>query len=222
VGNFLEYVRAGRYEGTFFHRSTTINPESIQIVQGGGFGISGNSIFPVETNPPIALETGPANRRGTIAMARTTDPNSATSQWYFNVTDNPGLDFNYAVFGRVVGEEGLAVLDAIGGVPVYDASPQLGAVFRELPLTEPALVVSSLVMVESVREIGLGISSAGMGEEGFRIAWWTVPAGLPARVLRCENLSAGDWVEVAAGITGGEFTDAEPPSGRGFYSVVYP
>jgi cyclophilin family peptidyl-prolyl cis-trans isomerase len=87
-------------------------------------------------------------------MARTAAPNSATSQWFFNVTDNPALDPSpgndgYAVFGAVIGG-GISVIEAIGAVPVYDLSVQLGATFSELPLLNPALEPQNLVMVNSI------------------------------------------------------------------------
>jgi len=108
----------------------------------------------VTTDPPIVLESGSAtNVRGTIAMARTSAPTSATSQFFFNVQSNPALDGNYAVFGNVVGAAGLAAIDAIGAVPVYDASVQLGAAFTELPLLNPALDSSNVVLVQSVNVV---------------------------------------------------------------------
>lgn len=153
VANFLDYVTSDRYTSTIFHRSTTYNPFGIQIIQGGGFELvatpTGSQLLPVEADPPIPLETSSANLRGTLAMARTNDPDSATSQWYFNVTDSPGLDFNYAVFGSVIGT-GLDVIDTIAAVPVYDASPQLGATFAELPLLEASLEPQSFVLVDDV------------------------------------------------------------------------
>lgn len=149
VANFLDYVTSDRYASTIFHRSTTYDPAGIQIVQGGGFVLTETQIVPVETDPPIPLEASTANLRGTLAMARTSDPDSATSQWYFNVTDNPGLDFNYAVFGSVIGT-GLDVVDTIAAVPVYNVSEQLGPTFAELPLIEPTLQAPSFVLVDDV------------------------------------------------------------------------
>ena len=154
VANFLSYVNANRYDSTIIHRSTTYNPADIQIVQGGGYLLSGGQLLPVTTDPPIVLESGSAtNVRGTIAMARTSAPNSATSQFFFNVQSNPALDGNYAVFGNVVGAAGLAAIDAIGAVPVYDVSVQLGAAFTELPLLNPALDPSNVVLVQSVNVV---------------------------------------------------------------------
>ena len=154
VANFLSYVNANRYDSTIIHRSTTYNPADIQIVQGGGYLLSGGQLLSVTTDPPIVLESGTAtNVRGTIAMARGSAPNSATSQFFFNVQSNPALDGNYAVFGNVVGAAGLAAIDAIGAVPVYDVSVQLGAAFTELPLLNPALDSSNVVLVQSVNVV---------------------------------------------------------------------
>jgi cyclophilin family peptidyl-prolyl cis-trans isomerase len=150
VANFLSYVNAGSYTSSIIHRSTTYNPSDIQIVQGGGFYVSGSQLLSIPTNAPIILESGTVgNVRGTIAMARGVATDSATSQFFFNVQSNPALDGNYAVFGNVVGAAGLAALDALGAVQVYDCSVQLGSTFSELPLLAPSLDVSSLVMVTS-------------------------------------------------------------------------
>ena len=121
VANFLQYVRAGHYNGTVFHRVI----ENFMI-QGGGFTPDLNQ---KPTRAPIPLESknGLKNERGTIAMARTSDPNSATSQFFINVVDNPRLDFpsfdghGYAVFGKVVA--GMDVVDAIRKLPTVSSGP---------------------------------------------------------------------------------------------------
>ncbi len=115
VANFLEYVRAGFYDGTTFHRVI-----ETFMVQGGGFT---PDMKQKPTRAPIPAEStnGLKNDRGTIAMARTSDPNSATSQFFINVVDNPRLDYpsfdgtGYTVFGRVV--EGMDVVDKIKAAP---------------------------------------------------------------------------------------------------------
>jgi peptidyl-prolyl cis-trans isomerase A (cyclophilin A) len=150
VANFMSYVDAGLYNSTIIHRSTTYNPSDIQIIQGGGFVLQGSTISPVSTFAPIPLQALYSNTRGTIAMARTNDPDSATSGWFFNVTDNLALDDGYAVFGSVIDATGLSVIDEIAGLPVYDATVQLGGAFSELPLTAPALQVGNLVIINSV------------------------------------------------------------------------
>ena len=120
VENFVAYVKAGHYDGTIFHRVI-----STFMIQGGGMK---PDLSEKPTRAPIALESrnGLSNLRGTIAMARTMDPNSATSQFFINVADNVRLDQpnspdgnGYAVFGKVV--EGMDVVDKIKDVPVKDA-----------------------------------------------------------------------------------------------------
>ena len=163
VANFLAYVNAGSYTSSLIHRSTTYNPADIQIVQGGGFALTNNAVDSIPTFPSIKLEKDPPkNVRGTIAMARGAAADSATSQFFFNVQSNPALDGNYAVFGNVVGSTGLAALDAIGAVRVYDASPQLGPPFAELPLTAPSLAAGSLVLVNSVGVVPVPEPSAAI------------------------------------------------------------
>jgi peptidyl-prolyl cis-trans isomerase B (cyclophilin B) len=116
VANFLGYVDERFYDGTVFHR---VIPNF--MVQGGGFE---PGMKQKKTKPPIANESsnGLQNKRGTLAMARTSAPNSATSQFFINVADNAFLDraqaqdgVGYCVFGRVT--EGMDVLDKIKAVP---------------------------------------------------------------------------------------------------------
>ena len=180
VANFLAYVDAGVYDSTIIHRSTTYNPSDIQIIQGGGFVLQGNAINPVSTFPPIPLQALYSNVRGTIAMARTSDPNSATSGWFFNVADNKVLDGGvsvdgYAVFGSVIDATGLSVIDAMADLDVYDASPDLGTTFSELPLTAPALQVGNLVMINSITRVPepsalvmVGLAAAGIATRRVR------------------------------------------------------
>ncbi|MFL6197338.1 MAG: peptidylprolyl isomerase [Thermoanaerobaculia bacterium] len=117
VKNFLDYVKAGQYNGTIFHR---VIPGF--MVQGGGFT---PNMTEKPTRAPIQNEAdnGLLNQRGTIAMARTSDPNSASAQFFINVADNAPLNFRaktpdgwgYAVFGKVV--EGMEVVDKVVAVP---------------------------------------------------------------------------------------------------------
>ncbi len=120
VANFLQYVNVGFYASTSFHRVV-----DAFVVQGGGYTYGNGSYALKATNAPIALESkavsGLSNLRGTVAMARTSSPNSATSQFYINVGDNQFLDGSstadgYAVFGKVI--SGMAVVDLISKVPV--------------------------------------------------------------------------------------------------------
>ncbi|MFT3816056.1 MAG: peptidylprolyl isomerase [Rubrivivax sp.] len=118
VDNFLQYVKAGHYDGTIFHRVI-----ATFMIQGGGFTPDMNQ---KATRAPIPLEAGNglSNLRGTLAMARTPALNSATAQFFINVVDNPMLDTaggGYAVFGKVV--DGMDVVDKIKAVPVGNKGP---------------------------------------------------------------------------------------------------
>jgi peptidyl-prolyl cis-trans isomerase A (cyclophilin A) len=116
VENFLQYVREGHYSGTIWHRVV-----AGYVIQGGGYT---PELVEKATRPPIQNEAtnGLSNLRGTLAMARTRQARSATSQFYINLVNNPSLDhrgfspddFGYAVFGRVL--EGMDVVDRIGAV----------------------------------------------------------------------------------------------------------
>ena len=223
VANFLKYVDSGRYNWSFIHRSTTYNPNTIQIVQGGGFALAtANSISSIVADPPIILEPSGSNLRGTLAMARTSDPNSATSQWFFNCSDNTQLDSNYAVFGRVTNAQGLAVLDAIASVQVYDVSTQLGAVFSELPLIQAELAVNNLVLISSIERLTARITSFTQRAEGFQLNWSTTPFSTPVNIQRCTDLVGGAWEVISTGNTTGNFTDSSNPARCAFYRVVIP
>ncbi|MFZ3208299.1 MAG: peptidylprolyl isomerase [Geobacteraceae bacterium] len=140
VRNFLDYVNSGYYSGTIFHR---VIPGF--MVQGGGMTAD---LKPKATKAPIKNEAdnGLKNDRWTLAMARTGDPNSATSQFFINVVNNDGLNrprpdgFGYAVFGRVI--EGMDVIDKIVKTP----QKQLNAVFQNVP--ETPVVIKSMKVVK--------------------------------------------------------------------------
>ena len=218
VANFTAYANRGAYDTTLIHRSTTYDPAKIQIVQGGGFKLSGNSIDPLVTDPPIPLEGGLSNARGTLAMARTPDPNSATSQWFFNLTNNSGLDFDYAVFGRVLGP-GISVVDAIGRLGVYNASAALGPVFTELPLFNRELAAENLVLMESVRVAPFAITNFTRSGNIAELRWQALSTNTPIRVERSTDLS-GPWTAIATNLISGSFTDTNAPSGSAFYRLV--
>lgn len=123
VDNFLRYVKEGHYDGTIFHR---VIPGF--MIQGGGFA---QDYKQKPTHEPINNEAdnGLKNKRGTIAMARTSDPHSASAQFFINVVDNDFLDFaepttrgwGYTVFGTVI--EGMDVADKIAKAPTGSAGP---------------------------------------------------------------------------------------------------
>jgi cyclophilin family peptidyl-prolyl cis-trans isomerase len=137
VQNFLRYADRRFYDGTIFHR---VIPRF--MIQGGGFT---ETLEQKRTDLPIRNEAsnGLSNKRGTIAMARTADPNSATSQFYINHKDNPNLDAipggspGYAVFGKVIA--GMPVVDLIATVPTHNAATPTGQTLQNVPM-EPVQI----------------------------------------------------------------------------------
>lgn len=144
AANFEQYVKDGFYNGLIFHRVI-----SNFMIQGGGFTAD---MKPRETKAPIKNEAnnGLSNKKGTIAMARTMDPHSASAQFFINVKDNGFLDFTsesmegwgYAVFGEVV--EGMDVVEKIKGVPTT-----MRAGHQDVP-TEPVVIETAEVEDASV------------------------------------------------------------------------
>jgi cyclophilin family peptidyl-prolyl cis-trans isomerase len=139
VRNFMDYVVAGFYTQTIIHR---VLPG--RIIQGGGYNVE--RVFKPPLAAPITLESlnGLKNLRGTIAMARTDLPDTATSQYYINAVDNPAFDADgpgtgYAVFGRVI--SGLDVVDIASRVPVVTLSNE----FSSIPATQ--ITVTAVVQI---------------------------------------------------------------------------
>ena len=131
TANFLSYVKSGFYNGTIFHRVI-----DGFMIQGGGFT---PDLVQKPTNPPVVSEAqnGLKNSSYTIAMARTSDPDSATSQFFINVNDNVPLDFpnamgnGYTVFGKVI--SGTQTIDAIRKVPTMVAPAPLRGRMADVP-----------------------------------------------------------------------------------------
>ncbi len=135
VANFLRYVDEGFYNGTIFHRVI-----DGFMIQGGGFD---QAYTKKQTHDPVMNEAdnGLSNLRGTIAMARTSDPHSATAQFFINHTDNPALDhrnkgsgWGYAVFGKVT--DGMEVVDRIATVKTGPGGPFRQDAPREMVVIE--------------------------------------------------------------------------------------
>jgi peptidyl-prolyl cis-trans isomerase A (cyclophilin A) len=139
VKNFLDYVKDGFYTGTTFHR---VIPGF--MIQGGGF-TSDLQLKPTKRPIKNEADNGLKNDRGTIAMARTANPDSATSQFFINVVNNDGLNrpmpdgYGYAVFGKVIG--GMDVVDKIAGVKT---GMRMG--FQDVPQT--AVMIKSITVVK--------------------------------------------------------------------------
>lgn len=138
VDNFLQYAKSGQYDGTVFHRVI-----DDFMIQGGGFSAD---LKEKPTRAPIPLEArnGLSNVRGTVAMARTSIPDSATAQFFINLKDNTFLDAakspdgnGYAVFGKVVA--GMEVVDRIRAVPTGNRGPH-----QNVPL-QPVTILKTTV-----------------------------------------------------------------------------
>lgn len=174
VANFLNYVRDGDYDNSFIHRSAL----SPRIIQGGGYIYENSAYSRVPADPAIANEYGVdrPNERGTISMARLSDPNSATSEWFFNIVDNsvtlgPLNTGGYAVFGRVLGSNNdsitsndgrsMAAVDTIALPNLRNNGTKINsaysAAFGEIPLISYVTGVlinplQNLIFIRSVRE----------------------------------------------------------------------
>ncbi|MDQ8202353.1 peptidylprolyl isomerase [Pelagicoccus sp. SDUM812003] len=150
VANFYTYVDENAYDKGFFHRSV-----KDFIIQAGGFYFDDEDTFySIETRDPIELEYNLPNTRGTIAMARTNEPDSATSGWFINTVDNTedlgeSNGGGYAVFARVIGS-GLEVVDALAELPVYNMSYYWGSAFQNFPSEEVLNSISDLGVEEFV------------------------------------------------------------------------
>jgi cyclophilin family peptidyl-prolyl cis-trans isomerase len=138
VQNFVNYVNKGHYDGTIFHR---VIPGF--MIQGGGFT---PDMQQKPTDKPIQCESknGLKNTKGAIAMARTNDPHSATTQFFINVKDNASLDYpsfdgwGYAVFGKVT--KGIEVTDAIVSVPTTRKGPHSDVPAEPITITKVSIV----------------------------------------------------------------------------------
>ncbi len=153
VANFLKYVNRGSYTNSIFHRSV-----ASFVIQGGGFQLISGTPVAIPSDAPILNEYKLLNTRGTIAMAKTSDPNSATTQWFFNEVDNSSTlngsnSGGFTVFGKIANQAGLNVMDAIGALPISNQ----GTPFDQLPVinySSGALQDSNYVLVTSIDQVG--------------------------------------------------------------------
>jgi cyclophilin family peptidyl-prolyl cis-trans isomerase len=178
VANFLSYVNSGAYTDTIFHRSAVLaagtggSPSApADIIQGGGYVVQGTGFTHIPTSAPVDDEYTKAilnDSAGTLSMAKTSDANSATSEWYFNVhddvsaldtptTDSNGVSTSYTAFGKVL--TGMNVIDEIAALPTYNASnansalntlPVLGLTEKQATKGEFPLTSANLVYTESI------------------------------------------------------------------------
>lgn len=167
VQNFLKYASEGDYDDTIIHRSM---PGF--VIQGGGFHVADDGTIPhIGVDAPVQNEPGISNLRGTVAMAKVGgNPDSATSEWFFNLADNSAnLDAQnggFTVFASVV-DDGMDIVDQIAAIPWYT----FAAPFSNIPLEgyTPGnyLTIANLVMIPSVREVGIESYSVSVGDSNL-------------------------------------------------------
>lgn len=190
VQNFLSYVNSGAYNKTVIHRNALLTASGgggspsapADIVQGGGYVVQGDQLNHIPTSAPVnnevATETQ-GNVAGTIAMAKTSDPNSATSEWFFNVHDNssalddPSNSGGFTTFGRVIGN-GMKIVDALAALPTVD----LNSTFTTIPVVgisenrvaDKHLIVraNNLVYVKKIAVIG-GMTWTAQSDNPFLV-----------------------------------------------------
>jgi peptidyl-prolyl cis-trans isomerase A (cyclophilin A) len=209
VANFLSYIDSGKYTKSFIHRSARRPDNSGFVLQGGGFTFEDSVATSIITFDSIENEFKVSNTRGTVAMAKLNNqPDSATSQWFINLSDNSeildGQNGGFTVFARVIGD-GMAVADAIGQLQTVNA----GGAFSELPLidyqagqpaTEANLVMTAVSRNNAMPNPDSFVMNAGLNDawynpitdgQGFFItvfpdlnyvslAWFTYDTDLPA------------------------------------------
>ncbi|MCF6300449.1 MAG: peptidylprolyl isomerase [Proteobacteria bacterium] len=185
VANFLNYVRRGDYDGTIIHRSVrNLNTNTNFVVQGGGFVVGGSVPVAIQADPAVINEFSISNTRGTLAMAKIGgNPDSATNQWFFNMSDNSGspafLDTangGFTVFGKVMGN-GMQVVDAITALQRLNFSELAGfGAFTETPTiywTGANAGVDILFLIDEIVEL----DSEFVINAGLSGAWYNAATG---------------------------------------------
>jgi cyclophilin family peptidyl-prolyl cis-trans isomerase len=170
VANFLDYVNKGEASNGGYGYSIIQRSMPGFVLQGGTYYIESGSIVVIPPRPAIKSEAGILNTTGTIAMALTTGPDTATSAWFFNLADNTQLDGTkdfgpFTVFGRLI-ENGMDTIKAIVALKRYDLSGSLGAAFQDVPVIDytPAdggVAPTNLVYTESIATIPLTPAKEG-------------------------------------------------------------
>jgi len=176
VANFLNYVDSGKYTNSFIHRSARNEDNTGFVIQGGGYTFDGSNPSGIIPFASIENEFKVSNTRGTVAMAKINNlPDSATSQWFINLSDNSGSldDQNggFTVFAKVIGN-GMAVADAISALEIIDAQ---GA-FTELPvidyevgkfITTDNLVMTAVSKKDVTPDPDTFVMNAGLNDAWF-------------------------------------------------------
>ena len=184
VANFLSYVDRGTYTGTFIHRAV-----AEFVIQGGGYKYVDGEVEKVAENAPIQNEFKISNTRGTLAMAKQDgNPDSATIQWFFNQSDknsknNDTQNGGFTVFGTIIGQKGLQVIDAIGALPTVNT----GSPFDALPVVDhkvgDPITNKNLVVVHTINEVPLvAISPKGQGLLKLSLSKNSNPAAVEASI----------------------------------------
>lgn len=178
VANFLSYVNDRAFDATIFHRSTKLNTTGNGILQGGGYSYS-TSPTAIAKKAPIVLEYKLPNVRGTLSMARTSELNSGTSEWFFNIDDNstvlgPTNGGGYAVFGRVLGS-GMSVVDLLFAVQTYNA----GSPFDNIPLRNVAPGQNTIGLANLVQVSSIGVVPIYPAATGNSVLTFSVTSSAP-------------------------------------------
>ena len=209
VANFLSYIESGKYTNSFIHRSVLKQDNTGFVIQGGGFTYNGSTPVGIDPFDPVENEFKVSNTRGTVAMAKISNqPDSATSQWFINLSDNSekldNQNGGFTVFARVIGN-GMAVADAISQLETINA----GGAFTNMPvinyengntLTEANLVMTAVSTEDTSPNPDNFVMNPGLNDawynpltegQGFFItvfpdlnfvslAWFTYDTDLPA------------------------------------------
>jgi cyclophilin family peptidyl-prolyl cis-trans isomerase len=230
VQNFLQYVQNGLYVNEFAHR---LVPGF--VLQGGGYTLTTNFVFTIPTYPPIINEYGVGNQYsnvfGTIAMAKLGgDTNSATSQWFFNLTTNPSLDADdsndlFVVFGHVI--QGTNILNIFNNFQIYTGTQTSNLVadeesfnpaFGDLPLLYPYFVATNFVFID-ITLMQVVITNGSGGEQ----ISWNSATGLTNIVEFTTNLPPVWYTLITTNGTGARMTVTDPAPARSrFYRVRVP
>jgi cyclophilin family peptidyl-prolyl cis-trans isomerase len=195
VANFLMYVKSGFYDGLIFHRVI-----DDFVIQSGGYDANLNMPDPCD---PIINESnnGLSNLRGTVAMARTSDPNSATSQFYINVADNNNLDWKdsnnvgYCVFGQVLSD--LNVIDRIAHLPTQDnVTIPDGNTLNDVPRPPgPVIIYNANILGDLDEDADVDFKDYSI----FANQWLDSGNSDPFKVTASDG-SAGDWFGFAVAV----------------------
>ncbi len=213
VDNFLYYVNSNAYDNSIIHRSV-----KDFVIQGGGFVYKNGTINELETKPPVINEPGNSNLVWTISMAKVSgQENSATSQWFINLTDNTFLDSQnggFTVFGRLF-DDGISLVNEMSSTNIYDGTVINGA-FSTLPLWQYEggnPTEKDYLIVEEIKVIGIKVADLNSSYVADSKGFASINAPAPVTVTAYEvgtettldaikdydgNLHAGDNLEETA------------------------